>query len=81
LKRIHRAGVLHGDIRLENLCLKDSGQTCIIDFTHGKKNPSMKEKYWELNKLRKLLGMEDIHLRRSSRLMDKQEREPTAGHE
>jgi tRNA A-37 threonylcarbamoyl transferase component Bud32 len=80
LKRIHKAGVLHGDIRYENLCLKNSGETFIIDFTHGKKNPSMKAKEWELNRMRTLLGMEETHVRRSSRLMDKQKRERTAGH-
>jgi len=35
LESIHRAGILHGDIRWENILVSDSGVT-IIDFSHSK---------------------------------------------
>jgi serine/threonine protein kinase len=31
LKSIHKAGVIHGDIRLTNLCVNDAGKAFIID--------------------------------------------------
>ena len=36
LASIHRAGILHGDIRRENILVSDSGVT-IIDFSHSKR--------------------------------------------
>ena len=35
LASIHRADILHGDIRLENILVSDSGVT-IVDFSHSK---------------------------------------------
>ena len=59
LKSIHKAGVLHGDIRLPNLCLSDEGEATIIDFSHAKRYPTQEEKDNEIAELRALLGMEE----------------------
>ena len=40
LKSIHKAGVIHGDIRLSNLCVNDAGEAFIIDFSHAEKSSS-----------------------------------------
>jgi len=37
LESIHRAGILHGDIRPENILVSDSGVT-IVDFSHSKQS-------------------------------------------
>ena len=35
LRSIHGADVLHGDIRLANICLNASGEASFIDFSHA----------------------------------------------
>ena len=55
LKSIHRAGILHGDIRQENILVSDAGGT-IIDFGHSKLCDDKKAKDKELAQLRYLLG-------------------------
>ena len=59
LKSIHKAGVLHGDIRLPNLCLNDEGEATIIDFSHATRYPTQEEKDKEIAELRALIGMEE----------------------
>jgi tRNA A-37 threonylcarbamoyl transferase component Bud32 len=47
---IHHAGILHGDIRRENILVSDSGVT-IVDFSHSKKcddQGAMDEEYARL---------------------------------
>jgi serine/threonine protein kinase len=36
LKKIHQAGVVHGDISAANVCVKDGSEGFIIDFTHAR---------------------------------------------
>jgi tRNA A-37 threonylcarbamoyl transferase component Bud32 len=55
LKSIHRAGILHGDIRQENILVSDAGVT-IIDFGHSKLCDDKKAKDKELAQLHYLLG-------------------------
>jgi serine/threonine protein kinase len=56
LESIHRAGILHGDIRRENILIGDSGIT-IIDFGHSKQCHDQGAKDEELACLRHFLGL------------------------
>ncbi|KIL58786.1 hypothetical protein M378DRAFT_132107 [Amanita muscaria Koide BX008] len=56
LKSIHRAGILHGDIRLENILMGDSGVT-IIDFGHSKHCDDQEAKDKEFARLRHFLRL------------------------
>lgn len=51
LKSIHRAGILHGDIRQANILIGNSGVT-IIDFGHAKESDDQRAKDRELVCLR-----------------------------
>ncbi|KAI0281843.1 hypothetical protein BGY98DRAFT_178108 [Russula aff. rugulosa BPL654] len=44
LTSIHRANILHGDIRLANLCITPSGEAFVLDFSHATESRSRKEK-------------------------------------
>ena len=57
LESIHRAGILHGDIRSDNILIGDSGVT-IIDFGHSKRSDNQKAKDNEIAELRDLLDLE-----------------------
>lgn len=56
LESIHCAGILHGDIRPDNILVSDSGIT-IIDFGDSKKCDDKRAKDEELTQLRDLLGL------------------------
>ncbi|KIM75061.1 hypothetical protein PILCRDRAFT_13876 [Piloderma croceum F 1598] len=56
LQSIHRAGILHGDIRQENILVSDFGVT-IIDFGHSKQCDDQGAKDRECTRLRYILGM------------------------
>jgi predicted Ser/Thr protein kinase len=82
LRSIHRAGILHGDIRLANLCVTASGEAFVVDFSHATKNCSRKEKTQEIKDLTHILGMDSpskpaakgvekpVVLRRSARIRE-----------
>ena len=55
LKLIHQANVLHGDIRLSNLCITALGEAAIIDFSHATRSHSEKEKDREIKELSRIL--------------------------
>lgn len=61
LQKLHSKGVIHGDIRLENIMLKRKydGSTCVwwIDFGWCKMTDNMKDLNKELEDLKYLLGM------------------------
>jgi len=57
LTSIHRAGILHGDIRQENILVRDLGVT-IIDFGHSKQCDDQEAKDKECARLRYFLGLE-----------------------
>jgi len=57
LKSIHRADILHGDIRLPNICVTPPGQAVIVDFSHATENCSQKEKDREIQDLLHVLKM------------------------
>lgn len=57
LQSIHDAGVLHGDIRLPNLCVL-SEKAYIIDFSHASISDDSDEARSEMLELRKILGHE-----------------------
>ena len=54
MQQIHTAGILHGDIRPENILLGAEGVT-IIDFGHSKKCDNVRAKDKESASLRRLL--------------------------
>jgi len=56
LESIHCGGILHGDIRPDNILISDSGIT-IIDFGDSKKCDNKRAKDEELTQLRDLLGL------------------------
>jgi serine/threonine protein kinase len=58
LRSIHGADILHGDIRLSNLCITPSGDTSIIDFSHATESDAEKEKDREIGELSHILGMD-----------------------
>ncbi|KAF8351680.1 hypothetical protein F5887DRAFT_1069354 [Amanita rubescens] len=60
LKSIHRAGILHGDIRRANILISDLGIT-IIDFGHSKQSDDQETKDEELEQLRSCLRLEGKH--------------------
>jgi serine/threonine protein kinase len=78
LRSIHRADILHGDIRLPNTCATPSGEAFIVDFGR-----SRKEKAQEIRELSHIFGMdsptkpaakavEKPVLRRSARIQELQ---------
>jgi tRNA A-37 threonylcarbamoyl transferase component Bud32 len=58
LKAIHKAGIIHGDIRLPNLCVDSAGDARIIDFSHATRDKSAKARAREIAELCKILDME-----------------------
>ena len=56
LKKIHKAGVLHGDLRRENLLVDRLGRIAIIDFDQSKKTSLAEAMEWEIEELADLLG-------------------------
>jgi predicted Ser/Thr protein kinase len=58
LRSIHRAGILHGDIRLPNLCVTTSGEAFVVDFSHATESRSRKGKAQEIKDLAYILGMD-----------------------
>jgi len=56
LEEIHKAGVLHGDLRHENLLVDELGRTAIIDFDQSEKTSSAEAMEWEMEELANLLG-------------------------
>jgi len=42
LQEIHKVGILHDDIRCENLLIDNRGHASIIDFDQAKKSSSAK---------------------------------------
>ena len=59
LVSIHRAGILHGDIRRKNILVSDSGVT-IIDFSHSKQCDDQGAMDKEYAQLCSLLGFEQV---------------------
>ncbi len=83
LRSIHGAEILHGDIRLPNLCATPSGEAFIVDFSHATKSRSREEEGQEIRELSHILGMdsptksatevvEKPVLRRSARIQELQ---------
>ena len=58
LESIHRANILHGDIRLPNLCISPSGEAFVVDFGHATESRSRKDKSQEIRELSYILGMD-----------------------
>jgi len=90
LKSIHKAGILHGDIRLANLCATITGEAFIVDFSHAGRSASKTARAREVAELRQILDVEvntpqkkpvpknivrdETGLRRSSRIKNLKEK-------
>jgi len=57
LRSIHNAGIIHGDIRLSNLCISQSGDASIIDFGNARETKSTSARSEEMTELRALLNI------------------------
>jgi RIO-like serine/threonine protein kinase len=57
LKAIHKAGVLHGDIRTSNLCVSETREAFVIDFSHA-----MMDDDFEDDEARNIAYFEEISL-------------------
>ena len=57
MKSIHGAGILHGDIRLENILVDDLGGVTIIDFGHSRQCDDQEAKDEEYARLRHFLRL------------------------
>ncbi len=58
LESIHRANILHGDIRLPNLCTTPSGEAFVVDFGHALESRSRMKKAREIRELSHILEMD-----------------------
>ena len=84
-RAIHKAGVVHQDLCLRNLCSKENGDAFVIDFSHARSTTNRKLHDAEMEKLHLLLGIDrrkrpamlakseaaKADLRRSLRLQEK----------
>jgi len=43
LMSIHKAGIVHGNLQLDNLLVDDSGDVAIVDFDHARLSYDAKE--------------------------------------
>jgi predicted Ser/Thr protein kinase len=93
-RAIHKAGVIHGDVRLPNLCATDSGEAFIIDFSHAAMSTSRNAKASEITQICRLLSIDEggaraqpalkkelkvADLRRSTRIKQMRERPEAVG--
>lgn len=59
--RLHRAGIVHGDLTTSNMILNDDGEVYFVDFGLGEYNPSVEARGVDLHLLRRAL--QSIHFR------------------
>lgn len=57
LTSMHRADILHGDLRRSNICVTAAGEASLVDFSHATKGGSQKEKDLEIQELAYILKM------------------------
>ncbi len=59
--RLHRAGILHGDLTTSNMLLKTNGMVYFVDFGLGEYNPSVEGRGVDLHLLKR--SFQSIHFR------------------
>lgn len=59
--RLHRAGIVHGDLTTSNMILTREGKVYFVDFGLGEYNPSLEARGVDLHLLRRAL--QSIHFR------------------
>ncbi len=59
--RLHRAGIVHGDLTTSNMILTRDGKVYFVDFGLGEYNPSIEARGVDLHLLRRAL--QSIHFR------------------
>lgn len=72
--RLHRAGIVHGDLTTSNMILTREGKVYFVDFGLGEYNPSLEARGVDLHLLRRAL--QSIHFR----VTDEAYRAVTAGY-
>ncbi|TFK67759.1 hypothetical protein BDN72DRAFT_842608 [Pluteus cervinus] len=55
LRKIHEAGVLHRDLRAENILIADDGTPMIIDFDRAQFNPEPEQTKYEMGRFQEVL--------------------------
>jgi len=61
IARLHRAGIVHGDLTTSNMILTRQGKVFFVDFGLGEYNPSLEARGVDLHLLRRAL--QSIHFR------------------
>ncbi|KAE9399234.1 hypothetical protein BT96DRAFT_1019688, partial [Gymnopus androsaceus JB14] len=56
-RELHDLGILHKDIRPDNITVDNGGNVKIIDFEHATEDHQCDDKCWELDKLRRNLRL------------------------
>jgi len=59
--RLHRAGMVHGDLTTSNMIIRPDGKVYFVDFGLGEYNPSVEERGVDLHLLKRAL--QSIHFR------------------
>jgi TP53 regulating kinase-like protein len=59
--RLHRAGIIHGDLTTSNMILTRDGKVYFVDFGLGEYNPSLEAKGVDLHLLKRAL--QSIHFK------------------
>jgi len=61
IARLHRAGIVHGDLTTSNMILTREGRVFFVDFGLGEYNPSLEARGVDLHLLKRAL--QSIHFR------------------
>ncbi len=61
IARLHRAGIVHGDLTTSNMILTEKGELFFVDFGLGEYNPSMEARGVDLHLLKRAL--QSVHFK------------------
>ena len=55
LNSIHKAGIIHGNLRLDNMLVNDTGEVAIVDFDQAQRSSDPRRFHKEVQALEGLL--------------------------